>query len=103
MPNVAELIKDHVTLSVDCVDRVYLNVYVPRLQASGGVVSFLRHCGQRVLSPAVFGQITETFKTGFGPGPRSGTFRGSSSRRANARTMWSSPIATAFGGTTGSC
>ena len=64
MPNVAELIKDHVTLTVDCVDRVYLNAYVPRLQASGGVVSFLRHRGQRVLSPVVFGQITEAFKTG---------------------------------------
>jgi hypothetical protein len=64
VPNVAELIKDHVTLTVDCVDRVYLNVYVPRLQASGGVVGFLRHRGQRVLSPAVFGQITEAFKTG---------------------------------------
>jgi len=25
MPNVAELIKEHVTLTVDCVDRVYLN------------------------------------------------------------------------------
>ena len=36
----------------------------PRLQASGGVVGFLRHRGQRVLSPAVFGQITEAFKTG---------------------------------------
>jgi hypothetical protein len=64
MPNVAELIKGHVTLTVDCVDRVYLNVYVPRLQASGGVVGFLRHRGQRMLSPAVFGQITEEFKTG---------------------------------------
>ena len=64
MPNAPELIKDDVTLTVDCVDRVYLNVYVPRLQASGGVVGFLRHRGQRVLSPAVFGQITEAFKTG---------------------------------------
>jgi len=25
MPNVAELIKDHVTLTVDSIDRVYLN------------------------------------------------------------------------------
>jgi hypothetical protein len=63
-PNVAELIQDQVTLTVDCVDRVYLNVDGPRLPASGGVVSFLRHRGQRVLSPAVFGQITEAFKTG---------------------------------------
>jgi hypothetical protein len=37
MPNVAELIKDHVTLTVECVDRLYLNAYVPRLQSEGDV------------------------------------------------------------------
>jgi hypothetical protein len=62
MPNVAELIKDHVTLSVDCVDRLYLNGYVPRLQSSGGVVGFLTHRGQAIPSPALFGKITEAFK-----------------------------------------
>lgn len=63
MPNVAELIKDHVTLAVDCVDRVYLNAYVPRLQSSGGVVTFLAHRGGTTIpSPALFGKITETFK-----------------------------------------
>ena len=25
MPNVAEVIRDHVTLAVECVDRLYLN------------------------------------------------------------------------------
>jgi hypothetical protein len=62
MPNVAELIKDHVTLAVDCVDRLYLNAYVPRLQGSGGVVGFLEQRGQRIPSPALFGKITEAFK-----------------------------------------
>ena len=61
MPNVAELIKDHVTLSVDCVDRLYLNAYVPRLQTPGGVVNFLLHRGARVPSPALLGQ-TDGFK-----------------------------------------
>src|SRR6266571_4796881 len=64
VPNVAELIKDHVTLTVDCLDRVYLNAYVPRLQWEGGVIGFLLHRGQKIPSPAVFGQITEAFKTG---------------------------------------
>jgi hypothetical protein len=63
MPNVAELIKEHVTLTVECVDRLYLNAYVPRLQSGGGVVGFLRQRGQTIPSPAVFGQITATFKT----------------------------------------
>src|SRR5947208_188014 len=62
MPNVAELIKDHVALTVECVDRLYLNAYVPRLQSAGGVVGFLRRRGQPIPSPALFGQITRTFK-----------------------------------------
>jgi len=64
MPNVAELITEHVTLTVDCVDRLYLNAYVPRLQSEGGVVAFLRHRGHPIPSPACFGQITDGFKTG---------------------------------------
>ena len=64
MPNVAELITEHVTLTVDCVDRLYLNGYVPRLQSEGGVVAFLRHRGHTIPSPVCFGQITDAFKTG---------------------------------------
>jgi len=64
MPNVAQLIREHVTLEVKCVDRLYLNGYVPRLQSEGGVVAFLQRArGQPIPSPAVFGQITEAFKT----------------------------------------
>src|SRR5262245_9298669 len=63
MPNVAEIIREHVTLEVRCVDRLYLNGYVPRLQSSGGVVTFLRQAGGQVVpSPAVFGEITESFR-----------------------------------------
>lgn len=64
MPNVAELIREHVTLEVNCIDRLYLNGYVPRLQSEGGVVGFLLHARKQTIpSPAVFGQITDTFKT----------------------------------------
>jgi hypothetical protein len=64
VPNVAEIIKDHVTLEVRCIDRLYLNAYVPRLQSGGGVVDFLvRGCGQKIASPALLGQITEAFNT----------------------------------------
>ena len=64
MPNVAEIIKDHVTLEGRCIDRLYLNAYIPRLQSGGGVVDFLvRACGQKIASPALLGQITEAFKT----------------------------------------
>jgi hypothetical protein len=64
MPNVAEIIREHVTLEVKCVDRLYLNGYVPRLQSSGGVVTFLRQArGQTIPSPAIFGEITARFKS----------------------------------------
>ena len=63
MPNVAEIIREHVTLDVKCVDRLYLNGYVPRLQSEGGVVAFLRQAGGRVVpSPAIFGEITTSFR-----------------------------------------
>lgn len=63
MPNVAEIIREHVTLDLKCVDRLYLNGYVPRLQSDGGVVAFLRHAGARAIpSPAIFGEITDAFK-----------------------------------------
>ena len=61
MPNVAEVLQDHVTLTVDCVDRLYLNASVPRLQSSGGVVGFLEHRGQIIPSPALFGKLTTAF------------------------------------------
>jgi len=63
MPNVAEIIREHVTLDVKCVDRLYLNGYIPRLQSEGGVVAFLRQAGARAVpSPAIFGTITDAFK-----------------------------------------
>src|SRR3954454_16888815 len=63
MPNVAEVIRDHVTLAVECVDRLYLNAYVPGLQRGPGVVAFLRQRGQVIASPALFGEITERIKS----------------------------------------
>src|SRR5262249_43567049 len=63
MPNVAEIIREHVTLDVKCVDRLYLNGYVPRLQSEGGVVAFLRQAGGQVVpSPVIFGEITTSFR-----------------------------------------
>src|SRR5436305_3048856 len=63
MPNVAEVLREHVTLTVDCVDRLYLNAYVPRLQNEGGVVAFLLQRGQKIPSPALFADITAAFKS----------------------------------------
>jgi hypothetical protein len=40
--SVAEVLKDQVTLEVEGIDRMYLNVYVPQLQREQGVASFFR-------------------------------------------------------------
>src|ERR1700730_11079682 len=40
--SVAGLLADHVRLTVEGIDRMYLNVYVPRLQCAYGAVSFFR-------------------------------------------------------------
>ena len=34
--SVAEVLERHVTLEVECIDRMYLNAYVPILQTEGG-------------------------------------------------------------------
>lgn len=39
--SVADILCDQVTLSLACLDRMYLNVYIPRLQYEGGVAGFL--------------------------------------------------------------
>jgi hypothetical protein len=49
---VAEGLRDHVTLEVEGIDRMYLNVYVSDLQCDQGVVWFLRHHrGHRIGEP----------------------------------------------------
>ena len=39
---VPELLDGHTVLDIECLDRIYLNGYVPLLQAGGQVVTFLR-------------------------------------------------------------
>jgi hypothetical protein len=59
---VAELLADHVRLTVEGIDRMYLNVYVPRLQCAYGAVSFFRdHRGQPVASSALMSPISRRF------------------------------------------
>ena len=41
MVTIGELMRDQVTLEIECLDRLYLNGYVPTLQTSGQLVTFL--------------------------------------------------------------
>jgi hypothetical protein len=40
--SVADVLRDHVVLELEAIDRMYLNVYVPHLQTVGAVVGYLR-------------------------------------------------------------
>ena len=60
---VPELLDGHTVLDVECLDRIYLNGYVPMLQVGGQVITFLHgHLGMRIASPAVLEQIGTRFR-----------------------------------------
>jgi hypothetical protein len=59
---VAEVLSEHVVFEVECIDRMYLNVYVPQLQHAGGLVSYVhRQLGLPVASTAPLAKITDRF------------------------------------------
>jgi hypothetical protein len=59
MPTVSEILKHHVTLDIESVDRMYLNGYVPDLQTGGQLAKFfVTHRGCPVPSPALLRQMT---------------------------------------------
>jgi len=60
--SVAEVLGAHVTLEVEGIDRMYLNVYVPQLQCEHGVVQFFRqHRKQAWASSALMNPISRRF------------------------------------------
>jgi hypothetical protein len=60
--SVAEVLKNHVTLEVEGIDRMYLNVYQPRLQTDRGVASFFRfHRGEIFASSALMSPMSQSF------------------------------------------
>jgi hypothetical protein len=60
--SVADVIHNHVTLEVEGIDRMYLNVYQPRLQTEKQAACFFRfHRGQPVASSSLMGVMTNEF------------------------------------------
>src|SRR6185437_4122186 len=60
---VNDVLDGHVSLDVECLDRIYLNGYVPNLQVGGQVVSFLTaHLGYPIPSPAIMEKIGTAFR-----------------------------------------
>jgi hypothetical protein len=59
---VADVLREHVTLEVECIDRMYLNAYVPGLQYESGVAGFFRHHrGHPFASSALMDPISKGF------------------------------------------
>jgi len=62
MPSVDSILNEHVTLKVDCIDRLYLNGYVPKLQRPENLWWFLtEHRGCPVVSPILLKKLTDDF------------------------------------------
>jgi hypothetical protein len=58
---IASLLRDHVTLRVRSVDRLFLQAYVPRLMTQFQVVRFLLDRGNPIPSPALLGKIGRAY------------------------------------------
>src|SRR5271156_1340674 len=63
MASIPELLNGHVTLEVECRDRLYLNGYIGPLATSGGLLNFMREQLRKPIPyPVVLGQVTEKFR-----------------------------------------
>jgi hypothetical protein len=82
----ADVLASHVTFELECIDRVYCNLYVPKLQRDLGVVGFIReHLGKPAASAAVLsgrGRCTRRS----GSSPPAAASRSSTSSPGGART-----------------
>ena len=60
--NVAEVLAEHTSLGLECIDPMYLNVYVPMLQSGAGTAHIFRKVrGNPVPSLALMGPMTREF------------------------------------------
>src|ERR1700730_5661872 len=60
--SVADVLSEHVTLEVEGIDRMDLNVYQPRLQTDRGVAAFFRfHRGETFASSALMAPMSTAF------------------------------------------
>ena len=64
----ADVLADHTTLELECVDRMYLNVYVPLLQTPAGVAYYPRDVVRAPVEDEVGARLEQEVDTS--PGPR---------------------------------
>jgi hypothetical protein len=60
--SVADVLTDHVRFEIECIDRMYLNVFIPELQRTGQVAGYLmRHRGFPIASTALVASMSREF------------------------------------------
>ena len=60
--SLAQLQKEHVVLELECIDRMYLNAYVPQLTSEAGIAAFCRgYLGHRFASTKQAVAMTKAF------------------------------------------
>src|SRR4051794_36937886 len=60
--SVADVLTDHVVFEVECIDRMYLNVYVPGLQYEAGLVAYVhQQLGLPIASTAPLAKVSDGF------------------------------------------
>jgi hypothetical protein len=60
--SLAQLQREHVVLELECIDRMYLNAYVPKLTSEGGIAAFCRgYLGHRFASTKQAVEMTTRF------------------------------------------
>jgi len=60
--SVGDVLGEHVVFEIECIDRMYLNVYVPGLQYAAGLVAYVhRQLGLPIASTAPLAKITDAF------------------------------------------
>jgi hypothetical protein len=61
--NINDVLDGHVSLTIDCVDRLLLNAYVPNLQVGGQVSTFMtEHLGFPIPSASIMEKIGNRFR-----------------------------------------
>ena len=59
---VADVLAEHVTIELECIDRMFLNVYQPRLQYAAGLVGYVqRQLGLPIASTAPLATVSDRF------------------------------------------
>ena len=63
----ADVLADHVLFEIEAIDRMYLNLYQPRLQHGAGIAAFfVGHRGHRFASSVLMAPMTKAFTANIG-------------------------------------